>query len=468
MVGEPRARPAVRVVVMSASMDAAAEVGRLGRSQRVGGLDGVRGLAIAAVVGYHAFPGAIPGGFLGVEMFFVLSGFLIASAIVGEQCCSGRIGLATYVRRRVARVLPALVFVLLGVVLLGRYLIPEDAHRVPGDVLASVTGLMNWHLVQDGSSYFRELGRPSLLRHLWSLAIEIQFYAVCPFIVAFLARRRPRVGLWCLYIGIAASAVAMTLLAQGDDPSRAYFGTEARIGALLTGVLLAFLVPSPGEGPVRRYAISSGVLWLGGGAVLAGLVLFVNDQHRFLYPGVFLVSRVATVALIVSVLRPGGGPPALRSPAMRWLGQRSYGIFLWHWPILAVTRPGIDVSWPPWVSGVVAVAGACILGEISYRFVEAPFLRPRRTAPAPVAVSRWSALRWSAVGVAVTGTALVTPCCLRPTPSPRPWSWARKSCRPRPCRRPRPWRPPLTRPPHPTHRPKRRLERCPSPPSATP
>jgi peptidoglycan/LPS O-acetylase OafA/YrhL len=373
---------------------------------RVSGLDGVRGLAIAAVLAYHAFPSAVPGGFLGVEVFFVLSGFLLTSLLVDEHRRTGRISFERYGRRRVARVIPALVVVLLGVALAARYLVPEDAHRVPMDALAALGGFINWHLIQDGSSYFRDLARPSLVRHLWSLAIEMQFYVLCPFLVAALVQRRRRTVVTLLLLAITASAVAMGVLADGAEASRAYFGTDTRIGALLTGVLLAFLLSGRSEPARDRPAVVPRRLGLAGGAALLALVLVVDEQSRFLYPAGFLLCRLATVGLILTAGAPSRVSAALSLRPLRWLGQRSYGIYLWHWPIAAVTRPGIDVGWSPWIAHAVVVVGACVLGELSYRVVESPFLRSRPYRSAEVAARR-SALRWSAVGMALSGMALL-------------------------------------------------------------
>jgi hypothetical protein len=240
----------------------------------------------------------------------------------------------------------------------------------------------------------------------------MQFYVLCPFLVAALAQLRRRTAAAWLWAGIAASAIAMGVLAGGSDPTRAYYGTDARIGGLLTGVLLAFvLTPTLSRGNSGRNstAISSRgalVCGVGGATVLAALVLGADESSRWLYPAGFLACRLATVGLIVAASHPGRASDGLSRPVLRWLGQRSYGIYLWHWPILAVTRPGIDVDWPPWAARAGAVAAACVLGELSYRLVEQPFARPRR-APSPDVATRRVALRWSFVGAVLLGTGLV-------------------------------------------------------------
>jgi peptidoglycan/LPS O-acetylase OafA/YrhL len=209
---------------------------------RVASLDGLRGLALLAVLAYHVAPGVFPGGFLGVDIFFVLSGFLLTTLLLGEHVRTGTIDRLDYAVRRVRRIAPALLVLLAALVVIVPLAVPDDVHRLPGDIVSSVLGLTNWHLIRDGSSYFAQAGRPSFVRHLWSIAVEVQFYVLCPFLVGWLARRRPKVAVGALLAGIAASATLMGLLYTSPDPSRAYFGTDTRIHALLMGCLVAVLL----------------------------------------------------------------------------------------------------------------------------------------------------------------------------------------------------------------------------------
>jgi len=345
---------------------------------RVGALDGIRGLALVGVLLYHAMPGAFPGGYLGVEVFFVLSGFLIVSLLLDEERTSGAIAWLSYAGRRVRRVAPAMAAFLVALVVLGPIVASGDAFRIRGDVLWSVIGLTNWHLIRDGASYFGQLGRPPLVRHLWSLAVEIQFYAACPALVAVLARRRVRTGAAVLAGGIGASAVAMALLYRAADPSRAYYGTDTRIGALLTGALLALLV-TRAHLDVRVWSWRHrNLMGIAGLATLVVLFTVAGETSRWMYPGGFLLCRLATVAVIVASFERGLLTTALGSRVPRWLGTRSYSIYLWHWPFVALLRPRIDVGWSPALSVVVGLAAALVLGELSYRWVERPFLRRRQ------------------------------------------------------------------------------------------
>ena len=216
----------------------------------VGALDGVRALAVAGVLLYHAGVPWLPGGFLGVDLFFVLSGFLITSLLLAEREATGRIDLARFWLRRARRLLPA-AFVVIGVCLLVvAFLPPGEAARTRADALASLGYVNNWHQVLADRSYFEAFGRPSLLEHLWSLAVEEQFYLLWPLFLGFalthLGRRRTAL---LTLAAATASALAMGLLFEpGSDPSRVYFGTDTHASGLLAGALLAFAVAA-GEVP---------------------------------------------------------------------------------------------------------------------------------------------------------------------------------------------------------------------------
>jgi peptidoglycan/LPS O-acetylase OafA/YrhL len=361
------------------------EAGR-DRRRRIGALDGVRGLAVVAVVLFHAFPDLVPGGFFGVEVFFVLSGFLLARLLLSEHRTTGGIDIGAFALRRLRRIAPALWLLLVVLVLVAPLVARDDAHRLPGDVAWSALGLTNWHLVAEHSSYFAQLGRPPFVRHLWSIAVEVQFYVVCPFLVLWAARCRRWTAVAGLGAAVAGSAGLMAVLAAGADPSRSYYGTDTRVGALLSGVLLALLVgemTSDRQERMRRFADPVAVA---GFTVLGGLCWWASEDRAALYPMGFLAVQAATAALIVGAVAGSASRPALASLPLRWLGERSYGIYLWHWPLVALLRPGIDVGWDAATAGLVGIAGAVALGHLSYTLVERPLLRggrPRMTGRLP-------------------------------------------------------------------------------------
>ena len=394
-----------------------AKVGRDGSQARIGALDGVRGVALAAVVVFHGFPGLLPGGFFGVEVFFVLSGFLLGSLLLAEHARTGSIDLLSFARRRLRRIVPALWVLLAALVVVAPLVAGSDVHRLRGDVAWSAGGLTNWHLVSDQSSYFNQLGRPPLVRHLWSVAVELQFYVVCPFLVLWAARRRRRDAVAVLAGGAAACAALMGILARAD-PSRAYYGTDTRLGALLSGVLLALVLRdlplrSDGHGDVaaggrrRGGPRLSSLLGATGAAALLLIFWRAHEGQRALYPLGFLAVQAATAATITGAVAGAAAGRVLGAAPLRWLGERSYGIYLWHWPIVALMRPGVDVGWSPTTAGLVGIAGAVLLGHASFVVVEQPLLQRRRPrlhlqgAARPTAIAAAALLVAGVLGIVV-------------------------------------------------------------------
>jgi peptidoglycan/LPS O-acetylase OafA/YrhL len=364
----------------------------------------LRAFAVIAVLLYHADLSWIPGGFLGVEVFFVISGYLITALLLAEWRQRGRIDLKTFWLRRARRLLPALYVLLVVTLAFAVVVLPGEVAGLRGDVLAAFGYVTNWYLIFGQESYFEAVGRPSLLQHLWSLAVEEQFYLIWPPILALglwigATRLGPRRVLRVALFGALASAVAMALLyAPGVDPSRIYYGTDTRATGLLCGAALAFLW-SPGEkycplearhrrlklagrGRFRRRWGWTAPLLLDilGFAALGGLVWFclhLGEFQPFLYMGGFALVGLATTATIMAVVHPYTliGARLLGSAPLRWIGVRSYGIYLWHWPVFMVTRPELDVPFDGLPLLALRLAATVILADLSYRYIETPIRR---------------------------------------------------------------------------------------------
>jgi peptidoglycan/LPS O-acetylase OafA/YrhL len=347
------------------------------------GLDGLRALAVGAVVAYHMDLGWAQGGLLGVGVFFTLSGYLITDLLLGQYERTGGLQLADFWLRRARRLLPAL-FVMLTVVvawvtLLDRSLLPA----VRGAVGASAVYVTNWWLIAQHSSYFAQFAPPSPVGHLWSLAVEEQFYLIWPWLL-WLGLRWKRTGAGSYrrlavasLLLAAASAVAMALLYRpGYDPTRVYDGTDTRAFALLIGAALAFVWPST-KLPVQ---VDRRTRWALDGAGFAGLAVFAvlvwrtSEYSAFLYRGGLVLLSFATALMVAAAASPASRfGRILGGESLRWLGVRSYGIYLWHFPIIVLTTPAGGGDTPS--RRVLQLAAIIGCAAVSWRYVEEPIRR---------------------------------------------------------------------------------------------
>jgi peptidoglycan/LPS O-acetylase OafA/YrhL len=416
------------------------------------GLDGLRAIAVTAVVAYHLGYGWAQGGLLGVGVFFTLSGYLITDILVGQWAARGRIKLADFWLRRARRLLPAL-FVMLAVVTVwvngfARSFVP--AFR--GNVIASVFYVSNWWFIGQHSSYYSRFAPPTPLDHLWSLAVEEQFYLVWPWVVlvmVWLASRRyrrrvPGSGLLApdapprrppgppfltgrarlvlcavTLVMAAVSAVWMLRLYQpGYDPTRIYEGTDTRAFGLLIGAALAMVYPTRRlgrDGSVIKWRVPAVARWLIDAVGLAGLAAIValiwrtNQYSDFMFRGGMVLLSVATAATVAAAVTPGSlFGRALGMQPLRWLGVRSYGIYLWHYPVIILTAaPGTAGNPVSPLRAVLVVAGTLLAAALSWRFVEDPIrsgARLRWVAPG-TAGSRAAATAGQRAGTNATSTA---------------------------------------------------------------
>lgn len=399
------------------------------------GLDGLRALAVIAVLLYHADLQWIPGGFLGVEVFFVISGYLITGLLLAEWRSHGHIDLKAFWLRRARRLLPAL-YLLLGVTMLyAAVFLYNEVASLRGDVLAALAYVTNWYLIFTEKSYFEAVGRPSLLRHLWSLAVEEQFYLFWPILIALgMSVWRRRWVLTAILAGAAASTLWMAYLYQPNiDPSRVYYGTDTRAAGFLIGCALAFVwAPDTLRATVKGYTTRDKALVQGMGVAalvaLLALFSFATEYSPFLYYGGFALVALVTAALIAAVAHPAAGwlSAALGWGILRWIGLRSYGIYLWHWPVYMVTRPQLDMMLEGLPLLGLRVGVTVVLAELSYRLVETPIRhgalgRNWNRLRASTGRERTAlALRWTgAVGALVVLVVALTIALVRaPEPAP--------------------------------------------------
>jgi peptidoglycan/LPS O-acetylase OafA/YrhL len=375
------------------------------------GIDALRALAVLAVFGYHAGLDWVPGGFLGVDVFFVISGYLITSLLLREFRSTDHIALGRFWLRRARRLLPAVGVLIAVAMIVSAIAEPAKIDTIRGDALASLFYFANWHFIYDHTSYFEQFGRPSLFTHLWSLSVEEQFYLFWPLIFA---AGMKIFGRGRLLLGVLAGAVGSVVLAwilfdPGHDASRVYYGTDTHAVGLLAGVALA-MVWSPIQlrthksfGPLVGPILDAlGVVALG---YLILSFVHVHDYDLALWHGGYAWLAIATAVLLAALAHPAarlGG--ILGQPALLWLGLRSYSFYLWHYPVLMMTRPGVDIDLPRGILIPLQLLACLALADLSYRFVELPF---NGKAKLPRMPDGWLKVARPALIVAVLGVILV-------------------------------------------------------------
>jgi peptidoglycan/LPS O-acetylase OafA/YrhL len=354
------------------------------RNQRyMPGLDGLRAIAVLAVIAYHLGFGWAPGGLLGVAVFFTLSGYLITDLLLG-QWYGGRMRLGNFWIRRARRLLPALFVMLVVVTAWITIADPDQLDKLRGAVISSALYVNNWWLIDQHVSYFARFAPPSPLGHLWSLGVEEQFYLVWPWLLLVGLRFvkepvtsrgiRPRLALITLGLGTASAILMAVLYHPGFDSTRVYDGTDTRAFGLLFGAALAMVWPSRHlsaniSAGARRILDGLGVAGL---IVIAILIWRTNDFSPFLYQGGMVLLSVATVFVIAAVVHPACRlGPAMGWKPLRWIGVRSYGIYLWMFPIIVLTTPTVTSGVDP-LRAALQVAASIGVAALSWKFIEEP------------------------------------------------------------------------------------------------
>ncbi len=375
---------------------ATASADTAGRAGYLPGLDGIRAIAVGAVVAYHLQVPCFDGGLLGVSVFFTLSGYLITSLLVQGFARRGRVDLKEFWLRRARRLLPALLLMLPVVVVTTAIARPDKLATTARQALYALLYVANWTTIARGDDYFQRFSGPGPLDHLWSLAIEEQFYIVWPLLVfallALQARLRLRVRAPLAIATVALAAASTWAIVHLYDPhamnnTRAYEGTDARAASLLVGALAALALPFDrvtelGRSPRARIALDVvGALGLAG---VVACIVRTDEYSPFLYRGGELVLSVATVALAIAASHPETFVArALGVLPLRWVGARSYGIYLWHLPVVAFMPASVLIDRPV-LRGAVQLGLIVVLAAASFRLIEDPIRRH------PLVRARWS------------------------------------------------------------------------------
>jgi peptidoglycan/LPS O-acetylase OafA/YrhL len=345
-------------------------------------IDGLRAVAVIAVMLYHLGFKWIPGGFLGVDLFFVISGYVITRLLLDSIQRSGGLDLRAFYMARIRRLLPPLVFMIITTIIFVGLWAPDTMRRLLGDTPFALFGGMNWWLVFRQTDYFEAIGRPPLLQHTWSLGVEAQFYLVWPLILLLVLRyfgknKIPAAALLiAAFSGIALLVVSMQIdAASGSKVSHVYFGTDTHsIGLFLGAALAVRWIPQNLEETVSRKAqdFIDGIGIIGFLGIIAAF-LFIDETDPTLYKLAFPLAGIFGCAIITSIVHPASRfAPILSSKPFIWIGERSYAIYLWHWVIFQITRPNFDLEGSSWALTALRVLIVFFLADISLRLVELP------------------------------------------------------------------------------------------------
>ena len=345
-------------------------------------IDGLRGVAVVAVMLYHLGFSWIPGGFLGVDLFFVISGYVITRLLLDSIARSGGLDLRAFYKARIRRLFPPLVFMILVTSIYIGIWAPETMRRFVSDAPFSLFGAMNWWLVFRHTDYFDSIARPALLQHTWSLGVEAQFYLIWPLILLLVLRYLGKNKIPGAALCIAAvSGVALLVLsfqvdaASASQISHVYFGTDTHsIGLFLGAALAVSWIPQNLKEDVEKRAqdFIDGIGVFGFIGMIATF-LFIDESDPTLYKIAFPLAGIFGCAIITSIVHPASRfAPILSSKIAVWIGERSYAIYLWHWVVFQVTRPAVDIEGSAWALTALRVLIVLALADISLRLVELP------------------------------------------------------------------------------------------------
>jgi peptidoglycan/LPS O-acetylase OafA/YrhL len=348
--------------------------------QHIPAIDGLRAVAVTAVIFYHLGFSWIPGGFLGVDLFFVISGYVITRLLLDSIERSGGLDLRGFYKARARRLLPPMIFM---IVVTGFYITiwaQDSVRRFITDVPFALTGTINWWLVAKEQDYFEAIGRPPLLQHTWSLAVESQFYLIWPIILLLVLKRfgKKIIPFAALLIALVSASLLFYVSLQLDassDVSHIYFGTDTHsVGLFLGSALAVSWIPQNFKSEVSKRAQNFvdfiGVFGLIG--ILASFLL-IDESSPTAYKIAFPLAAIFGVAIITSIVHPASRfAPILQNRVLLWVGERSYAIYLWHWVVFQISRPSVDIEGEDWALIAVRILIVLALADISLKLVELP------------------------------------------------------------------------------------------------
>ena len=351
--------------------------------KHISSIDGLRAIAVTAVVLYHLGISWIPGGFLGVDLFFVISGYVITRLILDSINQSSALDLRAFYAARLRRIYPGFLFMVICTIIFIGVWAPEAIKRFLADLPYALTGSINWLLVARHQDYFETVGRPPLLQHTWSLAVELQFYLIWPIILLTVLKYfgKKNIARIALIIAMVSGTTLFFVSLQLDQSnaqqiSHIYFGTDTHsLGLFLGSALAVSWIPQNLSADIEKRAqdVIDGIGVVG----LLGLIstfLFIDENNASLYRIAFPLAGIFGCLVLISLVHPASRfAPIISTAPFRWIGQRSYGIYIWHWVIFQVTRPSVDLSGQTWALYLARVLLVLALADISLRWVEIPF-----------------------------------------------------------------------------------------------
>jgi peptidoglycan/LPS O-acetylase OafA/YrhL len=352
-------------------------------TRHIASIDGLRAIAVTAVVLYHLGISWIPGGFLGVDLFFVISGYVITRLILDSINQSSALDLRAFYAARIRRIYPGMIFMVVCTIIFIGVWAPEAIKRFLSDLPYALTGTINWFLVARNQDYFETIGRPPLLQHTWSLAVELQFYLIWPIILLAVLKYfgKKNIARIALIIAMISGTTLFFVSLQLDQAnakqiSHIYFGTDTHsLGLFLGSALAVSWIPQNLSANIEKRA--QDVIDAIGVVGLLGLIstfLFIDQTNANLYRIAFPLAGIFGCLVIISLVHPASRfAPLISTAPFRWIGQRSYGIYIWHWVIFQVTRPSVDLSGQTWALYLARVLLVLALADISLRWVEIPF-----------------------------------------------------------------------------------------------